>query len=526
MSLLARAVSDPIDRSGTIHQRCWWRLFLVFLCLGLPLAPSTSLGQIANQRKARSAPFDNPAIIEFKGEINWRQAQYFRSRLQAARRAGIDLLVIEIDSPGGLKTESLDIAETLRDIDWAFTVAYVPRRALSGAALITLGCDEVIVGPNAIVGDIGVIAYDPVLFAFRFAPAKIQSVLIRQARDLAESKGRSPELAESMIDKDVVTWRRPRPGGFEFKNTRVDDPEPPQPPWEKIDESGPEKFLAVNGPRAVELGLADAIAPDRDSLAERYEVSLKDVQVFRPSASDAIVYYLNHPLGTGVLILIGLIAFFFELSAPGIGIGGLVATLCATLFFWSHFLGGTAGWLEIILFAVGLFFLAMELLVIPGWGLPGLLGLGLLVSSIFLASQDFLLPHSARQWDQFLTMLTVLGTSVVGFIIVAVFITRRMGSIPVLNQLILAPPSGAGPENPRKKTGSAKPEPVVHPHVSVGDWGLAESPLRPGGRAIFDGRSHGVVSDGRYVSVGEQIKVIQIQGSRIVVTTVEEDPPS
>ena len=188
--------------------------------------------------------------------------------------------------------------------------------------------------------------------------------------------------------------------------------------------------------------------------------------------------------------------------------------------------------MEIILFAVGLFFLVMEILVIPGMGLAGILGLVLIVISIFMASQDFLLPHSTRQWNQFLTMLVVFGTSLVGFIIAAVVITRRIGSLPVLNRLVLAPPDGGADRGESgKPTGLAdvsplKPGPVVHPDVSVGDWGRTESPLRPAGRAVFAGRSFDVVSDGIYVDSGVAVKVIHVEGTRIVVVPVEENRPA
>ena len=75
-----------------------------------------------------------------------------------------------------------------------------------------------------------------------------------------------------------------------------------------------------------------------------------------------------------------------------LGIGGLLSGLCFALFFWSRFLGGTAGWLEVILFLAGVIFVAMEFFVIPGFGLAGLSGLALVIASVLMASQHFILP--------------------------------------------------------------------------------------------------------------------------------------
>lgn len=508
-------------RRNVLIAIAWLVLGFEMIGAGNLVGGNVSFGQVENTRKVPPDSFRHPAIIEFKGDIDWKLSKYFRTRLERARRSGVDLLILEIDSPGGLKTESLDIAETLRDVDWAYTVAWVPRQALSGAALVSLGCDEILVGPNARIGDIGVIQFDPELFAFRFAPAKVQSVLIRQARDLAESKGRPPEIAEAMINKDMLVFRRARPGGFEYKAVHVDSDDIPGPPWELIEESGHEKFLTVNGPRAVELGLADAIVADRAELAQRFGVDPSDFAVYRYTTTDALVYYLNHPLVTGLLIIIGLVALYFELSAPGIGVGGLIATLCAALFFGSRFLGGTADLFELLLFVTGLFFLIMEIFVIPGWGLPGIIGLLMVVASVFLASQNFVIPNSARQWNQFLTLVMVLVVASITFIVAAVYITRRIGKIPILNQLVLIPDSDE--PDPSGKGDAKKPGPVAHPYVSVGDWGKAETLLRPAGRAIFAGRSFDVVSDGAFVEPGRQVKVIDIQGNRILVAPVEDD---
>ncbi len=472
--------------------------------------------EVPNLKKKRPDSIERPFLIEFKGEIDWQLSKYFRAKIQQAKNASADLIVIEIDSPGGLKTESLNLAEMLRDIDWAYTVGFVPRKALSGAALVTFGCDELIVGELARVGDIGVIFYDPQLFAFRFAPEKIQSELIRQARDLAESKGRPGDLAEAMINKDFIVYQRTEDGRLKFKGVNAEDA-PPGLNWQVVEETK-KGFLTVNGARAKELGLAQGFGATREEIAKALGFDPGTERVLRHTTTDAVVFYLNHPVGTGLLILVGLVAFFIELSAPGIGFGGLVSGLCATLFFWSRFLGGTSTWLEILLFCAGVTFLMMELFVIPGWGVSGIAGLLLTVASIFMASQDFIFPATGREWNQFLTSLLMLLCSGAMFAIAAGLIIRNIGHIPIFNKLILAPPDEDTGSNPRTE----KPVPSDHPLVSVGDWGQSESLLRPAGRAIFAGRSIDVVSDGEFIEPDRQVKVIAIQGNRIVVSSIAD----
>jgi membrane-bound serine protease (ClpP class) len=471
------------------------------------------------------ASIERPVLIKFHGPIDYRRAAYLRSKINWAKSLNADLIVLEIDSPGGLKDESLDLAEMLRDIQTAYTVAFIPREALSGAALIALGTDQIVAGPAARIGDIGVIGFDPQLFAFRFAPAKVFSVLVRQARDIAESKGRPPDLAEAMIDKDVLVYRRLDPQGRpEFQTRRVNPDQEPEATldggWQLVPESGKERFLTLSGVRALELGIAQANADSLEDLNQLIGLTVP-YRVIDYTLTDSVVYWLNTPWLTALLIIVGLVALYIELAAPGIGAGAMVSGLCALLFFWSRFLGGTSGILEVLLFVAGIAFLLMEIFVIPGWGLSGLLGIVLMMVSAIMASQNFVVPSTEREWNTLLTSLAVLLGSTFVVLIIAAHITRRLGKIPLFNRLVLAVPTPDGSIALTDKE-SGKPQPVNHPPVSVGDWGFSESLLRPAGRARFGRTVIDVVSDGSFIDQGVRIRVTAIDGNRIVV--VEVDP--
>ena len=480
---------------------------------------------VPDATRERPASISNPAVIEFKGQIDRKLTQYFKNRFASAKKAGVDLLIIEIDSPGGLKIESLEMARALRDCEWAYTIATVENEAISGGALVSLGCDEIQIDPNAKFGDAGEIGFDPEAWAWRLIEPKIESYLSRDARDLAESKGRPPHLAEAMVDKDVLVYRNVVGEGeeakTEFQSVRADAVNKPNPPWKLVTESGPERFLTLSGQRSVALEMAQGNINDRDGLAKEFGFEVKDLKVYRMTTTDSVVYYLNLPIITGLIVLIGLISFYFELSSPGLGIGGLLAGLCAVLFFWSKFLGGTSGWLEVILFVAGIIFLFTEVFIIPGFGVPGIMGLVLLFASAILASQDFVVPQTAEQWNQTTTTALVMICTGIGFVACAAFISKRMGSIPIFNKLVLAPPPVKSKEQPTTNK-DGKPIPQEHPTVSVGDWGTAESLLRPAGRAKFAGRSFDVISDGAFVDSGAQVRVIKIYGNVITVAEIDE----
>jgi membrane-bound serine protease (ClpP class) len=220
---------------------------------------------------------------------------------------------------------------------------------------------------------------------------------------------------------------------------------------------------------------------------------------------------------TILLFAVGLIALYIELSAPGISVGGLIAGLCFALFFWSRFLGGTSGWLEVVLFLLGVLFLLIELFVLPGFGFAGITGLLLILAAIVMASQGFTVPHSGMELRALMRTLLILAGSGCAGVLGIVVLSRYFGAIPVLGRLALQPAS-AGPLEFGQADGAAAtalPAATLY-GVQVGDYGLADSPLRPAGRARFEDNYVDVVADG-FVDRGRPVRVIRISGNRIVV---------
>ena len=477
---------------------------------------------VRDRTRPRPASFSKPVLIEFHGEIDGLLTRFFNRAMDKAEAAGADLILLEVDSPGGLKIESLQMARRLRDCD-AYTVVIVENEAISGGSLVSLGCDEIQINPDAKFGDSGEIGFDTEAWAWRLIEPKIESYLSRDARDLAESKGRSPDLAEAMVDSDHLVYSKLDDDGKpEFTAVNSDEVLKPDPPWELVIEAKKGRFLTVSGQRAVELGLAQGHSSARQEIADELDIDLANTTVYRPTMIDYSIQFLNNPLVTGLIVLTGLIALWVELSAPGMGIGGLIAGLCALLFFWSHFLGGTAGWLEVTLFVAGVGFIATELFVIPGFGVAGIAGLLLMFTSVVLASQEFVIPATAMDWNKLFTSIIVTTLVGVSFLIAAFFITRNMGSLPMFKGIILDSDLGREDLEPALAEGKAQASPT-HAGVSIGDWGVADSLLRPAGRVKINGRVVDVVSDGSFVDQGASIRVVKIHGNVITVTEVEAE---
>lgn len=507
-------------KARNLLDRHRWRVPSLPLFSFLLLISIVALGIAQEANKPPGKRYRQPAIIEFEGFIGKLNEHYFYRKLEQARAAGADLVIVEIDSPGGRVDSSFQLGGRLRDVDWAHTVAFIPKEALSGAAIMSLGCDDIIMGDSAVLGDAGPIFLDEG-FMFQHVPEKIRSDLATKIRNLAEAKGRSPALAEAMVNDELIVYQvNDRDTGETVYMTDAElDAEQDPKRWEKgkpVLESRADNFFEVDGLRAVELQLAQGNAASRRELAEVYK-SENEPLVYRWSGLDTTVLVLNNSFVTGLLIVIGLIALFIEVSSPGIGVGGLVAGLCFSLFFWSRFLGGTAVWLEVVLFVAGVLFLLVEIFVLPGFGIAGLTGLLLVISSLLLAGQSFVIPRGPEQVKSLVNSLMVICGSGVIALVGCALIVRQLGNIPMLNRLALEPPApdSVAPTGPQGLTSAG-----TGIALKVGDRGTARSALRPAGQCRFGDRKADVIADGAFIEVGTEVEIIDVSSNRIMVQAV------
>jgi membrane-bound serine protease (ClpP class) len=475
----------------------------------------------AHKEKAPEGPippgtYDPAVVIHFEGEIRASSQTYLFRRLDTAKSRGAKLVILQIDSPGGEIGATLEIGHRLLELDWAKTVAYVPREALSGAAIIALACDEIILAPSARFGDAGPIVMDQ-FFMFRHAEEKILSHLATEVRHFAEETGRPPALAEAMVDRNLeVLVVRNTKTGEETCMSEAELAAVPQPDdWEKLQpvfESRKDHFLEVTGKRAVEIHLANGLADNLDQLKQRYGIE-QDPLELRHTWVDSMVTILNFPLITVALLVVGLICFYVEVASPGLGLGGLLGTVCFGVFFWSKFLGGTAGWLEVTLFVLGILCLGIELFLLPGFGFSGVTGLLLILGSLVLAGQTFILPETGSQLQTLTGSLGMVVVSGIVFMMVATLLSRRMGSLPLMSRIMLAPPDAAAIAVDAPTEGSTGA-------LMEGRRGVAHSALRPFGKARFGDDFVEVMADGEFINEGTPIEVIGTQGHRIIVREV------
>lgn len=462
-------------------------------------------------------------LIEIKGMIEPVLASFLNRQIERAVAEGAKIIIFEVDSPGGYLYESEQLAEAIAELKdrGVHAVAYIPEGAYSGAAIISLGCDDIYLRPSAKIGDAGAIRETAEGGQFERAPEKIMSPLKQLLGELARRKNRSPALAQAMCDVDMEVFQvTHKTKGTIAYMTEAEIHESGD-EWIKgplVEESKKGWLLTVTGKRANELQLAQPPVNGLDELKSQLGIPPDQRLVaMQRTWVDDLVFWLNIPLIMGLLFFIGLVAIYIELHTMT-GVFGLVSALCFGLFFWSKVLGGTAGSLEIILFALGVVCLLLELFVLPGFGFFGVTGILLTLVSIVMASQTFgHLGPNISDSEQTLQTLKVFGTAVVGMVVTAFALAKFLPQIPLFNDMILAPPTADSVAAPR-----LKPELVGGAAVLLGQSGVALTLLRPSGKAEINGQLVDVISEGGFIPESSPVQVVECSGKRVVVRKVDK----
>jgi membrane-bound serine protease (ClpP class) len=460
-----------------------------------------------------AAMVDDPSLtgewktvrIDLKGPIRNGEAAKIQKLIEDKIRQGVNFICLWIDSPGGKPVESSNLATFLAGLpsDKVRTVAYIPSQALAEAAVVAEACDQVVMRPDAMLGGPG---------ADNMSPDEIAefSQTIRQY--IAPKKGRYWSLAAALIDPNLEVFQCSQPNGEE---AFLSDHELQQPEnagkWTKgrlI--TNPNNPLQVKGNEAAAMGLAYRVVDDFRKFCNEYGLE-NEPELAEPGWANVLIDALGSTGMAVLLLLVGLTGLYLELHSPGMCVGAFVALVCFALFFWSRYLGGTAGWLEVILFLSGVTCLLLEIFVIPGFGIFGLGGGAMVIVSLILASQTFVLPRNSYQFEQLQRSLLTIAGAVGGLLVGMFFFRKWLPRTPILGRLVLEPPDEAERENIGRR------ELLVDLQGLVGRRGVTTTPLYPAGKARLGDSLVDVIADGEMIDRGKAIEVVEVRGNRVLV---------
>ncbi len=396
--------------------------------------------------------------LDVSGTIDMGLAPYVARGIAEAEAEGAAAVLVDLDTPGGRIDAAERIVDALRATDLP-VYAFVNPRAYSAGAMIALAADRIYMRPGGVMG-----AATPVDGAGNPAGEKMISAMRAEFRALAEARGLDPAVAEAMVDPRVEI-----PG--------VD---------------GPDELLTLSTTEARDLGYADGVVSDEAALLETAGLAGAAVVTPAPNWAENAVRFLTNPLVAPLLLSLGMLGLMVEVKTGAFGLGGLVSLGALGLFFGSHLLLGLAGWEEVLLLGLGIIALAVEVFVLPGFGVAGVLGIGLLGVAVVMA-----MLTGAPGLNDVLQAFAILGA---GVIIVAAVAYAWLRHLPLSR-------AGGYISAPERA------------HL-VGQEGTALPDLRPAGTAVVGGERLDVVSEGEFIARGSRVHVVRSEGYRHIVRPV------
>ncbi len=448
-----------------------------------------------------------PVMVRIEGPITRQKVSRLRTIIGTElKHNNVNWIGVTIDSTGGDLNECNDLASIFADLnpDEVQTVAYVPVEAAGGAAIVALACHELVMHPEAHLGGASAVESDR---------KTLESARVSLNELAKKNSLRSWSVLAAMIDPSIelFSYQNAKTGEVRYLSQEERTSLPDKDNWRqgvRIKPAG-EPFR-VTSKRADELGIASHVVASFDEFKHLYGFTT-DVRTAEPSWALELVEALSSPALAVLLIVIGFVGIYIELHAPGTGVGGFVAALAFLLFFWSNFLHGTAGWLEVLLFLGGIFCMLLEALVIPGFGIFGLGGGVMVLASLVLASQTFVLPHTESQMAELRHSLTIVAAAMVVVVASSIALRRYLPSAPMFRKIVLAPTSEEDLIDLDYR------ESLVDYSHLIGQLGTATTNLMPSGKADFDGELVDVITEGLPIDRGTSVVVMKTRGNRVVV---------
>jgi membrane-bound serine protease (ClpP class) len=414
---------------------------------------------------------------EIKANIDPRTNRYTKLLLEEGKKNQYDIIIIEMDTYGGAVNDADDIRTRILDYDKPIYV-WINKDAASAGALISIACDSIYMSSGASIGAATVVTGDG-----EQAPDKYQSYMRSIMRSTAEAKGRDPKIAEGMVDEDL----------------QVDS----------VSQEG--KVITFSTNEAIKFGFCDAELNSVEEILERQNIEDYEISKFSLGSTENIISLFLNPFVSGILLLLIFGGLYFELQTPGIGFPIIASITALLLYLIPYYLNGVAENWEIILLFFGIILIAVEVFIIPGFGVFGLLGLFTSISSLILIMLnndlfDFTFVVSSDVVSASLSVL--ISIFLLGIIIL--FGGIKLTDTDAFKKIALE-------ETQDSKKGYISNN---YPKEIVGKIGKSYTILRPSGKVIIDDSIYDATSSDGFVEKNSKIKVIGNEGSALKVRKV------
>lgn len=425
--------------------------------------------------------------VPIQGTIDLGLPPFIERVIEAAEEEGAVAVIFDIDTFGGRVDAATQIKDAILDAKLP-TIAFINRRAISAGALISLSCEKIYMTSGGTIG-----AATAVDMSGQKGSEKVISYMREEMASTAESRGRNTDIAKGMVDEELT-----------FTHIVLDGDS-----IEVTDLEGRKegKLITLTTETAVKYKIADGEAETIDEVLVIIGSENAQIRSVRENWSENFVRFLTNPVVASLLMTFGFLGILFELQSPGWGIPGTFGAICLTLSLGASYIAELATMTDLIIILVGVALLLVEVLFIPGFGVAGIAGIGVILWGLY----SLLLPDIPVGEEIKSMALTGLTIGIFGGIIALILLFRIMIKTKFWTKLT----------SPGIESQEAGFSTSIGLEDEVGKNGVAVTDLRPSGWITVDDKRIFVVSEGDYIDQGDAISILSVEGNRVVVRKIK-----
>ena len=487
------------------------------------------------------------AIIPIEGPVDNVTAHSFERRLQDASEA--DAVVIELNTPGGDLMSTLEICYQIKNHAPSNTVAWINPHAFSAGTIIALACRDIIISEGGMFGDAAPINAMGVPLPDS-ERAKIESPILAEVIDSARRNHYDERLVEAFVSVGVELWliqsidtgeticvnareyemlfgesppqyftpistidssQQSFTPFFQPNEINGDEPYDPlfvqelptsrpniesesQKDWELVKQIVPsDRLLTLKPTEASQYGLIKHVVSNEEDVKDWF--GAKTVNRIERNWSEALLsLLLSWPVRLALIALF-VICIVVEFSTGTSGVFAIAASICMAILMGAPWIVGLAQWWDVLFVLLGLILIVCEVIVVPGTGFTGFIGVAFLLIGMIGSFVSGELTTTEGQAQLVAGLSTVVG----GFALAGVatwFIVKRYGASQTLTRLVLDDALDAPTSN-------------EHKLPRIGVRAIASTDLRPSGKIMIDDVLYDATTSGSWISQGATVKIIQ-----------------
>lgn len=430
-------------------------------------------------------------ILKIQQEIGSTTWIHTQEAFKEAKDMNASTILIHMNTYGGQVVFADSIRTKILNSNIPVHV-FIDNNAASAGALISIACDSIYMRPGANIGAATVVNQSG-----EKMPDKYQSYMRSTIRATAEAHGkdtiingndtikkwiRDPHVAEAMVDESIYI--------------------------PNVIDTG--KILTFTALEAIDNDFCEGLAENIPEVLKKLNINEYELVTYKPSFYDGIKGLLTSPFLHGILILVIIGGIYFELQTPGVGFPLIAAIAAAVIYFAPLYIDGLAENWEILLFIIGIILIGLEVFVVPGFGITGITGISLAIAGLTLSMLDNVRFDfsNVHFYELFQALFVVLISFLLGFASIIFFTQRLVTPGGRFSKLAL---------NTSQDIDKGYIGVDTNINSMIGQMGIAETILRPGGKVTIDDELYDAMAESSYIEKGTAIKVVRITSGQLVV---------